>query len=176
MYTVLIIADSSGKNPVAGLIKDQISLKSLVLPYGYDSYRLIAYLPTGGIPAFYSFDIYGDYNERTFYYKNPVTLLQDGNALTLTPVSMTNLIPYFEDIETELNCSIFAYNTNSNITIVSNDSFFGNIVYAQNAAITAQQKIKVLVLNNGLNQQIFYSVDNLEDKGNISISSFICYV
>lgn len=71
MYAVYIIADSRYYNQTAGIVT-LASNAAPLMPAGYDSMRLIAYIPTDGDGNFQVMSIFGNGNSRVLVYDAPL--------------------------------------------------------------------------------------------------------
>jgi hypothetical protein len=93
MYSIFAIADSSNKNP-SGFILTLQSNSTPLMPYGYDSYRLVGNWPTDGSAHFLLGYYAGVSNGRSFTYDAPqATAVTAGNATTYTAIDLSNLVP-----------------------------------------------------------------------------------
>lgn len=91
-YLVWAIADSSGKLPNSGLISLQANVAPL-LPYGYDSMRLIGTVSTDGSTHFVTTNLFQAKNYRGFYIQPAVSVLSGGNATSFTAIDLSTAIP-----------------------------------------------------------------------------------
>lgn len=93
VYAVYGIADSAGFNPV-GCMLSLASNSSPLLPFGYDSYRLIGYAVTDSSSHFLLAYVSGNNNYRMFIYDVPIaTAVTAGNSATYAAVTLTNFVP-----------------------------------------------------------------------------------
>lgn len=93
-YAVYLIGDSRGYNQVAGVISLSSNVAPIV-PFGYDSYRLLGFIETDGSSHF----VYATHEpqlmvEALSYYLQPfVSVLSGGNATTFTGVDLNSAVP-----------------------------------------------------------------------------------
>lgn len=93
-YAVYLIGDSRGYNPVAGLISLSSNFGPLV-PFGYDSNRLLGFIETDGSSHF----VYATHEPQSMvgavgYFLSPaVSVLSGGNATTFTGVDLNSAVP-----------------------------------------------------------------------------------
>lgn len=93
MYSMFAIADSSNKNP-SGYILTLQSNNIPLMPYGYDSYRLVGYWPTNSSNHFLAAYYAGNSNGRNLVYDaSQATAITAGAATTYTAVDLSNLVP-----------------------------------------------------------------------------------
>ncbi len=92
MYAVYVIGDSSYHNPV-GVIATLASNSTPLMPFGYDSRRLIGYWATDGSSHLILGYMSGTGNTRMFTYDAPIaTAVTAGNATSYTGVVLTTLV------------------------------------------------------------------------------------
>ena len=93
-YAIYVIGDSRGYNQVAALISLTSNPGPLV-PFGYDSYRLIGFIETDGSMHF----VYATHEPQSMssslsYYLQPaVSVLSGGAATTFTAVDVSSAVP-----------------------------------------------------------------------------------
>ena len=95
-YGVWLIGDSRGYNPVAGLLSLTSNAYPL-LPFGYDSLRLIGFATTAST-AFANSRILNAVNLKAFYLQPAVSVLSAGNATTFTAIDLSSAIPTGTDV------------------------------------------------------------------------------
>src|ERR1700722_4981833 len=93
-YAIFLIGDSRGYNPVAGLLSLTSNAYPL-LPFGYDSYRLIGFIETSGSTTFVASGTnpINMRNSRAFYLSPAVSVLSGGNATTFTDIDLNTPVP-----------------------------------------------------------------------------------
>jgi len=93
MYAVYMIADSRYFQPVACILTLASNTQPL-MPYQYDSYRLIGYWPSNASLHFTLGYVSGIGGVQTFTYDAPLaTSVTAGAATTYTGVNLTNQVP-----------------------------------------------------------------------------------
>ncbi len=93
-YAVYLIADSRGYKPVAAILSLTSNAYPL-LPFGYDSWRLIGFIQTDGSAHFVasSTNPLNAVNLRAYYLSPPVSVLSGGNATSFTAIDLSTPIP-----------------------------------------------------------------------------------
>ncbi len=92
-YAIYIIGDSRGYEPVAAIMS-LASNAAPLMPFGYDSYRLIGYVATDGSKNFLLFYNNGNGNNRWFYYDTPIASpISAGTSSTYAPDDLSGLVP-----------------------------------------------------------------------------------
>ncbi len=90
-YSVWLIGDSRGYLPVAGLLSLTSSNFSPLLPFGYDSLRLIGFIETDGSSHF----VYATHKPQNmvgflqYFNQPPLSVLSGGNATSFTAIDLT---------------------------------------------------------------------------------------
>lgn len=93
-YAVYVIGDSRGYNQVA-TVMSQTGNAFPLLPFGYDSYRLIGFIETDGAAHF----VYATHKPQNlggaleYLLQPPISVLSGGDATTFTAVSLAAAIP-----------------------------------------------------------------------------------
>src|ERR1700679_2015709 len=93
-YAIYLIGDSRGYNQVAGILTLTSNILPLI-PYGYDSYRLLGFIETDGSSHF----VYATHEPQSmvgalaYYVQPPVSVLSGGNATTFTGVDLNTPVP-----------------------------------------------------------------------------------
>lgn len=90
-YSVFLIGDSRGYQPVAGLISLSSNAFPL-LPLGYDSFRLLGFALTDGSTHFTQANISNAVNSKAYYLLPEVSELSGGNATTFTEIDLSGQI------------------------------------------------------------------------------------
>lgn len=96
-YGVWLIGDSRGYNQVAGLLSLDSNAYPL-LPFGYDSLRLLGFAGTVST-AFANSRILNAVNLKAFYLQPQVSVLSAGNATSFTAIDLSSAIPTGTDAE-----------------------------------------------------------------------------
>ena len=90
IYYVFLIGDSNGFNLPVGLVS--LSPTAPILPFGYDSFRMVDIKATDATPHFILSYTNGEYGDREFIYDAPILVLNGGAANTFTAVSLVNVV------------------------------------------------------------------------------------
>lgn len=93
IYYVYIIGASNGEQPVGALVST--SLTAPVLPFGYDSWRLIDFQITDGSSHFLLNYNVGAYNVRTKIYDSRIQVLNAGSSSSSALVTCAAAVPPF---------------------------------------------------------------------------------
>lgn len=96
-YGVWLIADSRGYKPVAAVLSLTSNAYPL-LPFGYDSLRLIGFAATTAGTIFTAAGILNAVNLKSFYKQPEVSVLSAGNATTFTAINLSSAIPTTTDV------------------------------------------------------------------------------
>jgi hypothetical protein len=104
-YLIWEIADSTGKLLPAGLISLQSNVGPLV-PYGYDSMRLIGAVQTDGAAHFLAASVRNANYYKGFYLQPAVGVLSGGNATTFTAINLGTAIPTTTDTFVIALCTV----------------------------------------------------------------------
>lgn len=96
-YNIWAIADSSGKLPNSGLISLQANVAPL-LPYGYDSLRLIGMVTTDGSVHFVTTNLLNANFYKGFFIMPAVSVLSGGNSTTFVAIDLSGAIPTTTDL------------------------------------------------------------------------------
>lgn len=92
VYAVYVIGDSTNKHQPAGLIS-LASNSAPLMPFGYDSYRLVGYAITDSSVHFLKAYISGNNNARRFTYDSPqATSVTAGTSATYAAITLTTLV------------------------------------------------------------------------------------
>lgn len=96
-YAVYVIGDSRGYKPVAGLLSLTSNAFPL-LPFGYDSYRLVGFADTDGSTHFTAAGILNAVNLKAFYLSPEVSVLSGGTSTTFAAIDLSSAIPTTTDV------------------------------------------------------------------------------
>lgn len=94
LYTVYVIYDSTGTNPVDGVLS--LSQTSPTLPSGYDYFRRLGAVRNNSSNDVIDFEQDGDSSDRRMVYNtntSNVQVLSSGSATTYTAVALSSLMP-----------------------------------------------------------------------------------
>lgn len=94
-YSIFVIADSTGVNPVSSLLSTGGDNPTL-LPPGYDIYRRVGYVRNNSSSDFREYVTYGQGAERSIQYRDALSSRQQltgGAATVVTAINCGSLIP-----------------------------------------------------------------------------------
>jgi hypothetical protein len=93
-YAIYLIGDSRGNNNVAGLLSLTSNAFPLI-PYGYDSYRLLGFIETDSSNHFVyaTHEVQSMSGALAYYVSPPSSVLSGGNATTFTGVDCNTPVP-----------------------------------------------------------------------------------
>ena len=98
VYAIYVIGDSTNKKQPAGLIS-LASNSTPLMPFGYDSYRLVGYAVSDASVHFLIAYIAGNNNYRIFKFDAPqATAVTAGAATSYTAVSLLAWVPPVENL------------------------------------------------------------------------------
>jgi|SRR6267154_1006969 len=93
VYAIYVIGDSTNKKQPAGLIS-LASNSTPLMPFGYDSYRLVGYAVSDSSVHFLKAYISGNNNFRRFVYDAPLaTSVTAGTSATYAAIDLSVLVP-----------------------------------------------------------------------------------
>jgi hypothetical protein len=95
-YLVFAIADSQNKKPSSAIISLQANVAPL-LPFGYDSYRLIGTVSTDGSVHFVTTNLLNANFYKGYFLSPAVSVLSGGNQTTFTAIDLSTPIPTTTD-------------------------------------------------------------------------------
>ena len=177
LCSIYLIADSSGKNPVAGIISS--SQDYPWMPKGYDCYRKISYLYHTSSYIFDSSVVIGSGNSRSYYYNNPIQLVSGGISTEAAFLDMTLLVPVTVGTKIILS-STYIPTTSGNVAYISGllplTDETGEVIYGQvdSVPIISQCKITVDSSDNAIG--CFYSVTSATDSLTVYLQGFEFFV
>lgn len=95
-YLIYLIADSRGINQPGGILTLQSNAAPLI-PYGYDSYRLIGCVSTDISTHFTAASVLNAVNYKGFFVSPNASVLSGGNATSFTAIDLSTPIPTTTD-------------------------------------------------------------------------------
>lgn len=104
-YNIWVIADSTNKLQPSGLISLQANVSPL-MPYGYDSMRLIGMVTTDSSIHFVTTHLLNAAFYRGFYLQPAVSVLSGGNATSFTEIDLSSAIPTTTDLFVIALCTV----------------------------------------------------------------------
>lgn len=179
-YAVYLIGDSRGYNQVAGLMS-LTSNFGPIMPFGYDSFRLIGFIETDGSSEF----VYATHKPQnmvgalTYYNQPAVSVLSGGNATTFTAIDLTtnsavptttlpNVIVWLLVVFTPLAAGDVVQFRPTGSTATAN---LVTIVGAA-AGIAQTQYIEVIAGVGSSKPEIDYLVTSASDSVSVSVASW----
>lgn len=91
-YSIYVIGDSRYYLPTAGIISLTSNAFPL-LPFGYDSYRLLGFILTDSSSHFLAANLINTYTYQNYYLQPPVSVLSGGTATSFTAINLSSAIP-----------------------------------------------------------------------------------
>lgn len=168
MYAVYVIADSSNKLPTGTILSANQSLP--LLPFGYDSYRKIAYWPTDSsshfLLGYYSVSGIG---VRTFYYDAPISAGTTASSASYAAINLIKFVPTVSNIPVWLNVS-FSGTANDTMDLQPGNATGNAIVIT--AQVTSQaltSQVRVLAQNTTISSVISPTI-NYKNSGTDTIA------
>lgn len=104
-YLIFEIADSKNKLPNAGLLTLQSNVAPLI-PYGYDSFRLLGFVSTNSSTHFTSASVLNAAFYKGYFLQPAVSVLSGGNATSFTAIDLSSAIPTTTDPFVIALCSV----------------------------------------------------------------------
>lgn len=102
-YYLHLIADVTGNNATAAILST--SKTAPYLPYGYGAFAFIGMVLTDGSSHFLDFKVVGDGNERTYYWKDSISVLSGGSSATFAAVDLSDGVPPIDRLPVILEAS-----------------------------------------------------------------------
>lgn len=173
VYSVFIIGDSSNKKPTGAILS--LSSSAPLLPFGYDSIRLIGYWTTDSSSHFllgYISSVLG--GSRTFTFDAPqATAVTAGAATTYTAIDLSTIVPLVNQLPVQISYA-FTPGAASRTLKMQGANSTGDAV-----TITGQvTSVIVTGINNVLAQtksskpEINYKVSNAGDAVAINVAGY----
>lgn len=178
-YAIYLIGDSRGYQPVAAVLSLTSNAFPL-LPFGYDSYRLIGFIQTDGSSHF----VYATHKPQNMvgalaYYLQPaVSVLSGGNATTFTAIDLSSAIPTttLPNIIVELLVTFTPAAIGDVVQFrpTGSSATAGLVTIVGIAANVAQtQYVQVIAGVGSSKPEIDYLVTSSSDSVNVSVSAWI---
>lgn len=174
MYAIYAIGDSRYYNP-CGVIMTLASNSSPLMPFGYDSYRLIGFWATISsaahfLPGYYS----GTGGALLFTYDAPqATTVTAGGATSYTGIALTALVPPIANTPVQIYSS-FVPAAASHVLKMQGYLSTGDAVTitGQVASVAVTTTSTVLAQLNSAAPSINYKVTNGSDTAAIDVAGF----
>jgi hypothetical protein len=174
-YRVLVIADSSGVNPVRALLVPEGTAFN---QSGYDIFRRLGYVRNNGSSNFLKFNQAGEAQARFVLYDEDaanLTALTDGAATTPTVVSLATFVPPIG--RTQVMTSIGFRTTGGAATdqlllrpngVTSNSP----AIRVAPGALVAQKQKQMVDLFTNASQEIQYAGSNAADRTDVIVAGY----
>jgi hypothetical protein len=176
LYAVYVIGDSRYYQPVASLLS--LSLTSPLMPFGYDSYRLIGYAVTDGSTHFLPAYIAGNNNYRQFLFDAPqATAITAGNATSYTVIDLSALVPNVDNTPVWI-ASILTPGAAGRQLFLQPAGATGNavLITGQVTSVAVTSNSKLLAKRSSSLPKISYKVTNSGDAAAINVAGFDFYI
>lgn len=147
VYAVYAVGDSSNKLPAGGLLS-LASNAVPMMPFGYDSYRLIGYAVSDSSVHFLKAYISGSSSFRLFTFDAPQVALSGGNQTSYTGVALTAFVAPINNSTVYIHVD-FNANAAANTMDLQGYNFTGDSVHiiAPVAGATAHTTEEVSLLS-----------------------------
>lgn len=164
VYSIYAISDSSSKH-IPGYILTLQSNSAPLMPFGYDSYRLVGYWATSSLSHFILGYMGGSSNGRSFTYDAAqATAVTAGNATSYTAVDLSAIVP---TPATGVNIPVsigFAYTPNA-----ASDTFKMQPANATGDAVTITGQVASVVFSG--NTTVLAQLKSAKPEINYKVSS-----
>lgn len=168
VYAIYVIGDSSNKNPV-GVIAS-LSVTTPLLPFGYDSYRKIAYWTTDSsshfLAGYYSASIIG---VRTFYYDAPISVGTTSTSASYAAIDLTKFVPLVNNIPVWLNVSMSGTANDTMKLQPGNATGDAIVITAQVTSQALTSQVRVLAQNTAISTVLSPTI-NYKNSGTDTIA------
>lgn len=177
LYAVYAIGDSRYYNEAATILT-LASNSAPLMPFGYDSYRLIGYARTDGTADFLPAYISGNNNTRLFTYDVPVaTAITAGNATAYTAVDLTTMVPPVDNTPVNVFSVLTPAAAGNGVFLKGFDSTGDAIVNrGQVTAVVLNSYNTVLAQLDTASPKITYKVTGAGDAVAINVAGFQFYI
>lgn len=164
-YAIYVIADSSGYN-LPGAIITLWSNELPLIPFGYDSFRLLGFVSTDGSTHFTAASVLNAAFLKGFYKQPAVSVLSGGNATSFTAIDLSSAIP------TTTSPFVIALATVTFIPSAANDVVqfrpTGSTATTGLVTIVGQQAGVAQTMNVALNTAVSAGVPKVDYKVSVS--------
>lgn len=177
LYAIYAIGDSTNKHQPAGLIS--LAANSVpLMPFGYDSYRLVGYAVTDASVHFLIAYVAGNNNYRKFRFDAPqATAVTAGAATSYTAVSLLAWVPAIENLPVQIAFS-FTPGAASRVLNMTPGNATGNAVTitGQVTSVVVSGNAEVLSKVTSSTPEIDYKVSNSGDAVAINVAGFDFFI
>ncbi len=169
VYAIYVIGDSSNKNPT-GVIAS-VSQSNPLLPFGYDSYRKIAYWPTSSgsvfLLGYYSISGVG---VRTFYYDAPISVGTTSTEAAYTAINLIKFVPTQSNLPVWLNVSFTPGTAGDFLSLQpGNATGAAVVITGQVMSVAITMPVKVLAQNTTISTVVSPTI-NYKNSGTDTIA------
>lgn len=174
-YVVYAIADSSNNNLPAGLLSLASNAYPL-LPFGYDSYRLLGFVTTTAATEFDAATVLNASSSKAFYVQPSTSVLAGGNAIVFTDVDLTPPLTNdpFSIAILDYVFTPAAVGDTAQIRPFGSTSTAGLItITGQEAGIPQTGQVNAIVGIDGADAKVQYKVDAAGDSLSLSVAGYI---
>lgn len=182
-YAIYLIGDSRQIKPVAGLLSLTSNCYPL-LPFGYDSFRLLGFVQTDGSAHFVA-GAANPLNARNLlcYYVSPaVSVLAGGNSTTFAAIDMSSPIPTTTARDVIALLSVTFIPLAAGDTVQFRPTGEGTpqtvglcTITGQSAGVSQQQYIQLIAGVGSSKPEIDYKVTSASDSVSVSVVGY-CYI
>lgn len=177
VYAIYAIGDSTNKKQPAGLIS--LASNSVpLMPFGYDSYRLVGYAVTDASVHFLKMYVAGNNNVRQLYFDAPqATAVTAGNATSYTAVALTVLVPAIENLPVSIAYA-FTPGAASRVLNLTPGNGTGNAVTitGQVTSVVISGNATVLSKVTSAVPEVDYKVSNSGDAVALNVAGFEFFI
>ena len=177
VYAVYAIGDSSNKNQPAALLS--LASNSVpLMPFGYDSYRIVGYVVTDASVHFLKMYVAGNNNYRQLYFDAPqATSVTAGNVTSYTAVALTALVPPIDNLPVSIAFA-FTPGAASRVFNLTPGNATGNAVTitGQVTSVVVSGNAKVLSKVTSGVPEVDYKVSNSGDAVAINVAGFDFFI
>jgi len=176
-YAIYAIGDSRYYQDPA-VIMTLASNSTPLMPFGYDSSRLIGYARSDASTNFLPAYISGNNNTRLFTYDVPVaTAITAGNATSYTAVDLTTMVPPVDSNPVNIFTALTPASAGNAVFLQGFDSTGDAVVNkGQVAAVVLNSYNTVLAQLDTASPKINYKVSNGSDAVAINVAGFQFYI
>lgn len=174
-YAIYVIGDSSNKKPVGGLISLTSNVAPL-LPFGYDSYRLLGFVSTNASTEFDAATVVNAVNSNAFYLQPATSVLSGGNATSFTNIDLTPPLPDDPYTIAILDVIFTPAAVGDNVQFrPDGSSATGDLVTitGREAGIPQIDQVQVVVGITGTDAVVEYKVSSASDAVSVSVAGYI---
>lgn len=173
VYAFYAVADSANKNP-SGFIATLATNSSPLMPYGYDSSRLVLYWSSDASSHLLKGYMYGNSNSKRFVYDAvQATAITAGNATSYTAVDLTGLVPPLNNIAVNIKSATTPSAAGRGVFLQPvNATGDAIVILGQVTSVVINSYNDVLAQLTSSLAKINYKVSNGSDAVALSVAGF----